>query len=392
MSSGVTVLAFYDRISLYHTLAPWLVGAHHPGGQQPGASRGASPRITWTDDPQWCLTRDRNEHLIIVRRFLKPPIADLALMQRLRDRYRRIFFLNGNAGGGLHRPEVLPFVDRFYTKAAFTDRAVYLRDLYGAELFTDFAHRTYGIDDPDPVVTPAISEDQLSKIHRHWNIGVGDFPRRKLVQRAGVALARAPGGSPRFAGALIHRSEMVSPSPLAPPALDGYRGDGYRYDVNARLGTPGYPTIAFHRKHLGAILSAAADRHGWRVARDRVPMRRYFSDMQRSRVTFSPFGWGELCFRDFEAVRAGSLLIKPDMGHLETWPDIFRAGETYIPIRWDGTDLEETFAYWIDPAHDAERLGIVHAAHRRLQTQLTELPGRSAAVLGDLLDSDGRDN
>ena len=30
----------------------------------------------------------------------------------------------------------------------------------------------------------------------------------------------------------------------------------------------------------------------------------------------SPFGWGEICYRDFEAALNGMLLIKPDMNTL----------------------------------------------------------------------------
>ena len=47
------------------------------------------------------------------------------------------------------------------------------------------------------------------------------------------------------------------------------------------------------------------------------------------------------CFRELEAISYGSIVIKPDMSHIETWPDIYRAYETYIPCKWDWSDLEE---------------------------------------------------
>jgi hypothetical protein len=39
---------------------------------------------------------------------------------------------------------------------------------------------------------------------------------------------------------------------------------------------------------------------------------------------------------------AGAMLLKPDTGHIETHPDIFRPWETYVPLRWDLTDLNDT--------------------------------------------------
>src|SRR5690606_4778495 len=61
----------------------------------------------------------------------------------------------------------------------------------------------------------------------------------------------------------------------------------------------------------------------------RASAKRYFLELGLSKITLSPFGWGEVCFRDYEAIACGSLLVKPEMAHLETSPDIYIPGETY---------------------------------------------------------------
>ena len=38
-----------------------------------------------------------------------------------------------------------------------------------------------------------------------------------------------------------------------------------------------------------------------------------------SKISFSPFGWGELGVRDYEIILGGSLLVKPRMDHMQTW-------------------------------------------------------------------------
>ena len=45
--------------------------------------------------------------------------------------------------------------------------------------------------------------------------------------------------------------------------------------------------------------------------------------------------------RDFEIFINGSLLIKPDMSHLETYPNFYKPMETFVPTRWDFEDLED---------------------------------------------------
>lgn len=81
----------------------------------------------------------------------------------------------------------------------------------------------------------------------------------------------------------------------------------------------------------------------WHVSVDasRRPWEEYVQELCSAKACISPFGYGEVCFRDFEAVLAGAVLIKPDMSHLETRPDIYRPWETYAPVKWDWSDLPE---------------------------------------------------
>ena len=73
-------------------------------------------------------------------------------------------------------------------------------------------------------------------------------------------------------------------------------------------------------------------------------MRNYYKELHNSKYAISPFGWGEICIRDFEAIVQGSVLIKPDVAHLETWPNIYLNGETYLSIPWDLECFEEWYA------------------------------------------------
>jgi hypothetical protein len=88
----------------------------------------------------------------------------------------------------------------------------------------------------------------------------------------------------------------------------------------------------------------------------RVDQKAYYEEMRSSRISVSPFGYGEICWRDFEAVLMGSLLVKPDMGHVRTEPDIFVPGETYVPVRWDFSDLAEVCARYLEDEEERNRI------------------------------------
>jgi hypothetical protein len=44
------------------------------------------------------------------------------------------------------------------------------------------------------------------------------------------------------------------------------------------------------------------------------------------------------------------------MGHVETNPDIFKPYETYVPVKWDFSDLEEKCTYYLTNESERERL------------------------------------
>jgi Glycosyl transferases group 1 len=79
-----------------------------------------------------------------------------------------------------------------------------------------------------------------------------------------------------------------------------------------------------------------------------IDNRQYQKELRASRACLSPFGYGEICWRDFEAILAGALLIKPDVSHIETQPGVFLPFKTYVPVKWDFSDLEEKITYYLD--------------------------------------------
>jgi hypothetical protein len=96
----------------------------------------------------------------------------------------------------------------------------------------------------------------------------------------------------------------------------------------------------------------------------RVSYARYIDELRNSKLCLSPFGYGEICWRDFEAMATGALLMKPDVSHLRTANDLFRPYETYVPLRWDLSDLEEKVAHYV--RNDSERATIARNAYDHL--------------------------
>ena len=43
-----------------------------------------------------------------------------------------------------------------------------------------------------------------------------------------------------------------------------------------------------------------------------------------TKVVISAFGLGEIILKDFETFLTGGMLMKPDMSHMETWPNFMK--------------------------------------------------------------------
>jgi hypothetical protein len=244
---------------------------------------------------------------------------------------------------------------------------VYGRPLYGKELYSDFFHRKYNVTDPDHRERPIESRpEQLAKLRLSWNIGVGDYPRGKLRQRVGVASSLAFGFA---ASKLFYGAAKALADPVA--------SNKGLFPVHARIGLVRRPSIAQQRKLILERINGDTD-----FLVGEVSQRRFNFEIAHSRITLSPFGWGELCLRDFETVRAGSLLLKPDMSHLETWPDIFRPLETYVPFDWEGRSLVDQAKLYLRDEESRKR--IAHRAFENYRDQLAALDDRFESVISEI--------
>lgn len=130
-------------------------------------------------------------------------------------------------------------------------------------------------------------------------------------------------------------------------------------DIHVRLGGSDHDNW-YGRMRCEAIAAAISLRDANITETQLVGKLRYLLELSDSKLCFSPFGYGEVCWRDYESAYSGCLLIKPDMSHIETIPDIFTSSRTYVPVAWDFSDLAEKSKYYL--THDTERIRIANTA------------------------------
>jgi hypothetical protein len=275
----------------------------------------------------------------------------LALLERLRQRYAFILWFDNRDSAGNTQFEVLPFVDRYCKKQLFRDRRLYRRHLYQNRAFTDYIHREYGLTDalaetPDVPLQDAFA----AKLTVSWNLAYADY---RSLSRAGrlINIVRAS-FDPEFCA-----------------------NERRPIDVHARFRTSfSHDTIAFPRTYL---MTAVRRLHDVESRTGYTSRAAYRAELRRAGAVLSPFGWGEICLRDFEAMVYGCALVKPSLDHIETWPDVFDENSTYIALPWN---LEEAIARLDAVIRDKRLIGSVARAGQAAYRTLWGDGGRQSFV------------
>lgn len=353
----VTVLFNPRKITLLYTMYPFWISEYRS-------------HFSFSDDLNWVLKRDKNTKILLVGWFQKQDKDDRHknLLRKLREKYKKIFFFDDNDGVESHFLDLLPFVDRYYKKQVFADLGKYQRDWYGKRIYTEYYHSLFGIDEsPVPEPLPSLANaDDLKKLKLAWNLAFGQYPVSKNRHKYAKALFKVFGS--RIMKYMFSPKRFDS---IPKPSLA---------KCHARFGYREYRTLIGYQRRLFLDLVAKSDL----FLSGKVPVKEYNREVTEVMAVLSPFGWGEACFRDFEAILNGCVLVKPDMSHVETWPRIYLPMETYVPVKWDGSDALETVERIFSDYQLMDRIRT--AAWRELSLSYTLLDERVKMILDDFED------
>jgi hypothetical protein len=354
MAEKITVLFTPRKITILYTMYPFWISAYRKNFQ-------------FTTNLKWVLKQDKNQKILLVGWFQKQDRdgKHKKLLLDLRKKYNRIFFFDDNDGSESHFLDLLPYVDLYYKKQVFKDRGLYGQGFYGKRIFTDYYHREFGVDEsPMPESLPALgSEEDLGKMKVLWNLAFGQYPVSKHRHKIAKVFFMIFGD-----GVMQWLLKKMRFDFLPKPLIQ---------KCQARFGYKEYrPLVGYQRKRFLELVDNSEY-----FLKGKIPLSDYNREVTQVMAVLSPYGWGEVCFRDLEAILNGCVLVKPDMSHIETWPDIFIPGKTYIPVKWDGSDILQSVGSLLS---DQEKIDEVRSsAWEVLKSSHAELDEKVRMIIED---------
>ncbi|MDC2164060.1 hypothetical protein [Bacteroides thetaiotaomicron] len=251
------------------------------------------------------------------------------ILKKIKAHCNTLVWLDTADSTGTCMFDVMPYVDLYFKKQVLKNTDDYCREVYGTRTFCEYYHDILKIED-DTITKryyPHTEKQYLSKLRVAWNVGIGDLYAVKPIQL------------------IIHPFSVTKPDFLSPDSkrsLDvQYRGSGYSPIA-------GYPRS--RSKELMMELMKESDIKISDITK-RIPKEEFIKEGQNSRCILSPFGWGEICGRDFEAFVYGGCMIKQDMSHCITYPNAYQSGVTYVPLKWDFSDFKEKLSKAASPEY-----------------------------------------
>lgn len=240
----------------------------------------------------------------------------LDVIQDARKHAGQIVLFDASDAGGSATLNITPYVDIHLKKQKLRDTSYYTeKKAYNMMIWLpeDSGLRDTRMEDFTPV-----TEQHLKKIKLAWNIGLADY--RKFPFHSYI-----PIGTNHLFNSVYSHPKM-SDYETERPYLLSYRGTSNRH--------PSYD----YQRNLAVEQLQALNRKDV-VNGPKIKLPAYLKEQKLSKASLSPFGWGEYCYRDFESIINGALLLKPSVEHLETFPAILEADKTYVPLNWDFSDL-----------------------------------------------------
>lgn len=272
----------------------------------------------------------------------------IAQLQEARKYTNKIIWCDISDSTGTTHFKVLPYVDSYLKNQVLTDKCGYLKKYYGARIYSDYMHNTFHVNDltEDEAHLNYIPEEKyLEKIKCGWNSGLAYFGRYRQQENQVFKY------SPRLAQ--LFKIKWVSPF------------SDKKIKCSCRIGTSySRDTIALSRILIKKVLED-------RLPLEKLSHRYYHQELEQSISAITPFGLGEISLRDFEVMINGAAMIKQDMSHVETWPNLWINNKTYLPFNWDLSDISNQVEFAMD-----------HVG------QMRELAYNAQTLYKEILDSD----
>lgn len=240
---------------------------------------------------------------------------------------KNIVWLDNSDSSGTTSFEILPYVKKYVKKQFYKDKSLYRKNFFRGRYYSDYYQQKFKLEKNQKFYSSPLPQEDEDKLVLGWNIGVGnyfDVLRYGKFEKIKCILSS------------LYKKNYKE---LYKYTLEYHNSKNKDQEVFYKFNlreNEKKKSIHFQRNEVNKILNKR-----FNLLNNRINHREYLQKLKNSKISVGAFGWGEVCYREFEAIKMGAAIIFPNIDYIETWPNIYQDNFSYFSYELDFSNLNK---------------------------------------------------
>ena len=247
----------------------------------------------------------------------KNSLVDIDYLKKLNNKNSNLYWFDMRDSAGTTQFEVLPYVKKYIKKQFYKDKSIYFEKVEGGRIYADYYINKYKVKDEIRYHSIILKKEYMDKLLLGWNIGVGfffDYLNFTKIDYYKEFIKIKYLNKKKFSMKINDHQDWSS--------------DKNKHDLICLMNTKfKRSSVGFQRNELKKILANLTNLD--KVTDLRLNKNAYYQTLKNTKISIGAYGWGEVCYREFEATKLGVAIMFPNMENIDTWPNIYINNETY---------------------------------------------------------------
>ena len=247
-----------------------------------------------------------NDYIILNSRYFENSKNLAEDIKFISEKNKNIIWWDMRDSAGTTQFEIMPYVKKYVKKQIYKDMNIYCNTLYGGRYYSDYYHRNFSINDKEKYSSVNLKKEYFDKIVLAWNIGVSDiFEYTNLFSYLNKFKVT-------FLSNYLDYENFKFKEKLK------FKTQNFKkIDILSKMNLNiSRRSVGFQRVLLNKFLNEK--KYSNCIFGKRISKVDYFRKLNETKVVINAYGWGEVCYREFEAIRSGAAFLTPDMEKILT--------------------------------------------------------------------------
>ena len=279
-----------------------------------------------------------------MKKFISNKVRFNDIAEYLSKKNENLIWFDLTDSAGTSQFEVLPHVKKYIKGQLYKNKELYRKNFFRNRYFSDYYQKKFRIEKEMKFNFYKLDTNYEQKVILGWNLGVGNF--FDIINYNNFEK-------------LICLSKFIflkNKKKLFDYSLKNRKIHDKKFDLFFRLSNRKNnekKSIHYQRQYVDEFLNK---RYDLDVFKNKMSHKKYLINLRNSKISVGCFGWGEICYREFEATRMGTAFVYPNLKYIETWPNIFIDGKTYKSYELDFSNLQDSIEFLLDNKYSRDEM------------------------------------